>query len=489
MLKIFSLGAVALALAACAGKSVVSSEGERFRIPATEDGQETAFNETVGASLELFSSMSPKTLQIFVLPKVQTLAVKTPDNISVLGKPIHFTATSIATNQKCKNFNTFLRTKVNAAEFFKGENGNDLCGIVEVTNVDLKEQKNSGPRRALLQDQPEQVRVFLNQNYPSFTPKDISQLMRLVLSKKINESQEDIKRVLTENNKLPNQSANKVPQQAQINERLSNAIGHGHHVIDVGPINYGGKSGQGTNAGQFTISNSTNTRSKLAVAPRSHYSNTSRNSSSTSSVNPYTIANRRKKSNGSLKTIAIAFCAALAIFGSLNWVMKARRQPALFLQTTPPTVKVYYNQSALFSGAYVSSPISVHEIPEGKGTVTITREGYEAYRFNIDYKKGRQINNESIVLKQTGKFSPVKIMSKPSSESADVIINDGFIKGTAPLNAQDLAYGKSHEIKVIPKTDGKSAFTCRFTPTSVDFLDPYILGLDLNKRQCFQIKK
>lgn len=152
-----------LGLTACASRSV-HSPLSIDREPSNTRVITTSLNQVVGANLSDFAKMSPKTLHVFVLPKVRTQAIKNSDNFAILGKPIHFSGVSVATNQKCGNFETHFK-KMGAATFFRGEDAKGLCGVFEITNLDLKKQKNSGPRRSTLMDKPEQIRVFLNQKF------------------------------------------------------------------------------------------------------------------------------------------------------------------------------------------------------------------------------------------------------------------------------------------------------------------------------------
>lgn len=334
------------------------------------------------------------------------------------------------------------------------------------------------------------LRIFMNQNFPSFTPKDLAQLMRLVLTKKIQESQEDIKKVLTETNQKPNLGVKGNAAQP-VNERLSNAISHGHNVEAPPSFAIAPRSpltrANVAMPGQFSSTGPTNTRAR-ASAQQARTSSYMRSGTGAGTGVDLYNARRLRKNPATKLMVGLMATFAVAIIGGLNYIMKAKRTPDLLLQTTPPTAKVYYNQSPLFNGNYVDSPISIPELPEGEGTIKVVREGYEVYKFQINVKRGKSITKDSIVLKQSGQFSPVKVLTKPGVEGVEINIDQGFARGTAPLYVQDLTYGVTHKATIFPnrRENPKDSFECSFTPNAVDLIDPFILLVDLKKRACSQ---
>jgi hypothetical protein len=337
------------------------------------------------------------------------------------------------------------------------------------------------------------LRVYLNQKFPSFTSKDVASLMKLVLSKRIQESQEDIKKALTETSQKPNQAPRAHNPAAPMNERLANAIAHGHNLEAPPSLAMAPRSpvtrANAKLPNQFSSGHSTNTRA--GIGGISHNTGMLRpNSHSGFQKERYYSKSSKKKGIGTQIAIGALMVIAVVV-GGLGYVVKARRTPDVYLVTTPPAVKLSYNQTSLFGGKYVESPIIVHDFPEGKGTISIAREGYETVRFSVTHKRGKQIKNESIVLKQIDKFAPVKILSKKNGEKVDFDINDGFVKGTTPMNAPDLTYGKNHIMQIFPESFNKpeNVFWCKFTPTSVDYLEPFILVIDVEKRGCRQSKR
>ncbi len=184
------LGVVAFGWVACTStpKSDVASNQNSTAVRQPAEAVVTYSGENFADLIEPKMTTLRDRREIYVVPKIHKSQIRTPlTDFTVLGKLMRFAAVGVAVNVRCADFSKFSKNKFGAEHFFKaeveshraadsqlanqkGDGDKDAskpslrtCNVVELTNLDLKEKKGSS-QRANFADEPEQVRIFLNQD-------------------------------------------------------------------------------------------------------------------------------------------------------------------------------------------------------------------------------------------------------------------------------------------------------------------------------------
>ena len=316
------------------------------------------------------------------------------------------------------------------------------------------------------------LRQYINARHTSFTSSELSTFLKQLLAKRRDESQGEIKRILTSTNQRPmaklagSSSVNNVIEAAKddLKVGVSSRIGRtptrsgmgGGMPSSLGPksLNSGSRIGAGGGGGQFT-----------------------------NNPGVYIRDQRRRAFY-----IPLVVALILIVGGAITLVrtsLTAKEPMQLVLRTTPSQVRIELDGAALFDGKYKRTPIGL-KMPAGRHSMTITRKNYAPVRLEIEGQGGETVKKEDLVLVSKTQFAAIRIQFVGyGSKEPYFEVNSGYITGRGASPLEDLPVGQPHIVTIMPDyPEGRDAFSCRFKAKSRNWRDPLMITVNVKSRSC-----
>ncbi len=386
-----------------------------------------------------------------------------------------------------------------------------------------------------------ELRRYLNKKYPEFTAADLGNFMKKVLSHKRNETQTDIKRVLTDTNlrifsrtqsgassisfidrgdsnirltantvpkNLPLPPGSSVPapiaQTSTVPQTMppkslystpSHPVSGAPQAINLSKpaskeqsaIRLQSAAGGTNSAGARGPTGNPNISSKISISE-----SPKKQKPAFDGPENYTdigaamtgIYPSRMKSPVAMVAILMLLVAAGGFGLFKGGVFMAKEQTQLVIAAHPQSVKLTLDGQKLKGGDYIKTPIVLQELTPGKHIVVASRQGHSDGKYAFKIRSGETAQN-MVILKPKSKFASVKIFTSNKKRKVSVDIEDGLYEGTVPRKLDDLVYGETYQMKIYRSaSDKKSYFSCKFSPKSFDARDPFKVIIDVENGKC-----
>lgn len=345
-----------------------------------------------------------------------------------------------------------------------------------------KDPKNRYPSAAAFE---KELRRYLNQVFPDFTSGDIGSVVRDQMKKKMEENQEIIKKVLTENRSAP-------PEEVQ-----------GRMEAEKTPLAFKGSNDHPSKEG--TRLDASGTGVALSLNRKENFSDSSisrANNMARAGLSRAVMVQKSRNSETGFRgqaaaqpkrTPLIALVSSILIIFGLYWgqrtyFSKANSGVTLVLQTSPEIVAISLNGKRLFAGKYHSAKdLRITNLPPAKKQViSVSKEGYHSERFSFTGSAGDVIEKLDLVLQPNATFAPTTLkVATPPGKKYQYEINGGIAYGYLPDNVADLIYGQTYTIRVIDESVSKSPFMrCTFVPRSRTWRAPHVVKIDPINKSC-----
>ena len=346
---------------------------------------------------------------------------------------------------------------------------------------------------------------YLNSRYPEFNASELGKFLQQLLSKERNESQDNIKAVLSSTSPpaadLNSQSQMPFESNSEIESYKYSgsyrAVGQDTHHQPVARSSKGldlqlkdedlnSKSLMGRNA--IGRPNANRQKGAPQSSPFSALQRPNLSAIQSQQASGVPIRTTAKKNTNTMIMISAASLVALLLGVGTVVVKGILRPPATkaivwVAQTTPERVRISVNQQRLFGGRHIETPLSKpFKVPPGKHQFQFSRDGYRSKVFKVDAEAGKTYRIPTVTLGREPSFSAAKLRIRSKSKIW-VNIDDGFYEGLAPVEVDGLRNNASHKV-ILSSQRGKNknGIKCRIRLSSRNPNVPYIIKVDTDNK-------
>lgn len=341
------------------------------------------------------------------------------------------------------------------------------------------------------------LRRFMSRKYPEFTPEDLGSYLKKLMETRRNESQAEIKRTLTETQNHPtkNRSTGGGPRKPGVDLAIDEMNGAQPQLSVI-------RSPHGTN-NHSAMGSMVGTNLGTAPRPLGSGSNPNNNASARpaamSTSRPGTRATNVSNTmpKAAMDNAKIWLYGLLAVMvlslGLAAYKQTAKKQGAqLTIRTTPQRVRVTIDNIAVGNGRYMrassAAPLIV-KLKPGKHTLTVSRDGYQTYKYDFELDSGGKLNKDDIVLKERSPLAQVEVKIRPNDKPVKIDVNDGyyvasFVPGKIDSVNPDVLQDRPYIMRVSTGTSGDKDFFCKFSSKATTWRSRTIITIDKKTKKC-----
>lgn len=201
------------------------------------------------------------------------------------------------------------------------------------------------------------------------------------------------------------------------------------------------------------------------------------------------IAERKSVSIGKSTLINIAAAVCLFIFSSGSYYLYLKSQPIsqnLEIEFTPKRQLISLN-GKLISSNHLESPIVIRDLKLGEHSLKFEREGFKETTFTTNLIGKSESKKITIALRRNQRLAPTELRLSSSSNadrldySFEQELEKGRLSSKRPIQIRDLLLGKNY---LVSFSNGPVNFSCRFTPKSKTWTDPFIVVVYPEDKKC-----
>jgi hypothetical protein len=182
-----------------------------------------------------------------------------------------------------------------------------------------------------------------------------------------------------------------------------------------------------------------------------------------------------------LQLLTAAVWAAVVVAGVGRFKLAARPPLKVDLKTTPPQVRVTLDGRKLFDGTYVATPVGL-EMPPGKHRLKIARDGYIAHAVSVEGDSADVVKMDDVMLERAPGYpvGQVDLRVRAGDPEVYLEVDDGFLAGQTPIEAEDLQADAPHTVAVYPAwPERDEQYRCRFIAPPSDAAEPLAVDVTL----------
>lgn len=403
-------------------------------------------------------------------------------------------------------------------------------------------KKDPRERFASAAEMERALRKYLSRHFSGFTVSDLSEFLKMVMSARRQELQEEIRNLLAidvrsqqeeQDDKThilaPGMSPSSLSRSAEIDLSLEDQTNAPSFELKRGGTQSPGgvqgeiRSGDHnlTHAGTRVAPSTPNILHRAGTSvPLRGYRNAPQNYPSSSSSRGG--RHKQKKSGprslfstGSvlmMTFLIIAVAVAVRIYRNQQLNTAPHEIEVL---TTPTVLQVMLNDRLLFGGRFVETPLKISQsdhmqhyfihsqrykdgpfqlrqteqdnttLPE---TLVFRKTGYadEVFTFNLSQDTGQKY----VVLAKTANMAPTRISLSAPGKPVWMQLDNGIISTQiaydVPVDAKDIIFGIPHTLYIYPYgfRNRNGAFICTFSPRSRNWSAPYLVQINVSQKKC-----
>ncbi len=335
------------------------------------------------------------------------------------------------------------------------------------------------------------LRTYLNKHHPQFSPGELGELLKDVLSNKRETMREEIKKALT--------SPRLQTKNALIKEKLQEGEPKYNQNISEIKLQSGRDVGTASHIKpMLTAANQVNRGFSGHSSPKFMSPNPSHKMSRSSRKRSKRSSSKsRHRKSASLFNMAgmFVFAAIVALAGLMGystWRQQAQSHgfASIRLSTDPSAVTLTLDNKPLFGGEFVSSPILIDKIsPNRKHNLIISRDGYQSLKWTFEANPGAKIEKSNLSLNPRDNLITLKIIATHVGRGERPFINISGERnsGFLPLTVNDINFNQNYSLKVYPNypNEKQKYFNCVIrSPSASKKTRELSLSINLKLQSC-----